>query len=266
MQSKILFLGTAGDPVVIGKQQRSSGGIIFQYEDSQFHIDPGPGALLMAKMTGVNLRENTGILATSNALQTANDMNAVISAMTLDGLDKKGVLVCPSSVVQLGSFLLPGYQDMLEKVIIIDNTRKIGINNIDIEIIELGEDIGSNCGFKFITPRFNLTYIPNTKLSEKMAEGLQDTDILMISVKNPRGVESSGSLNSEDADRLIRMANPQIAIITGFGVKMLQADPLYEIRDMQKNAGIQVIAAKDGMTVNPSSFASTIRQKNLKSF
>jgi hypothetical protein len=266
MQSKILFLGTAGDAVVMGKQQRASGGIVFQYEDNQFQIDPGPGAVLMAKMTGINLRENTSILISSNTMLAASDGNAAISAMTLDGMDKRGVLVGPSSLGKEGSFILPQYAAMLERVITIDNTRKIGINNIDIEIIELKGDISTQCGFKFITPRFNLAYLPATGFSENMAESLKETDILIVSVRNPRGIESEDCLDSAAADRIIKMANPQIAVITGFGVKMLQADPLYEIREMQKNAGIQVIAAKDGMTVNPSSFASTVRQKNLRSF
>jgi len=47
---------------------------------------------------------------------------------------------------------------------------------------------------------------------------------------------------------------------------MLQAEPLYESREIQKTTGIQVIAAKDGMTINPVSFSATVRQKNLKSY
>jgi len=41
---------------------------------------------------------------------------------------------------------------------------------------------------------------------------------------------------------------------------------LYEIRDIQKNTGVQVIAAKDGMSINPTSFSTTVRQKSLKGY
>ena len=45
MNTRILFLGTGGDEFVIGKQKRSSGGIIFTYGPNQFHFDPGPSSL-----------------------------------------------------------------------------------------------------------------------------------------------------------------------------------------------------------------------------
>ncbi len=46
MQDQIIFLGTGGDPVVVGKQIRSSGGIVLKLDGLQFHLDPGPGALV----------------------------------------------------------------------------------------------------------------------------------------------------------------------------------------------------------------------------
>ncbi len=91
IRTSIIFLGTAGDPFVVSRQLRSSGGIIIQIGENQFHIDPGPGALVMAKQYGVNLRENTAILVSNNKLYHANDVNAVIDAMTYSGFDKKGV-------------------------------------------------------------------------------------------------------------------------------------------------------------------------------
>ena len=47
---------------------------------------------------------------------------------------------------------------------------------------------------------------------------------------------------------------------------MLRADPMYEARHIQKNSGTQIIAAKDGMVINPVSFSSSVRQKTLKSY
>ncbi|MFH2021268.1 MAG: hypothetical protein ABIJ34_07650 [archaeon] len=270
MQSKILFLGTAGDSFTAGKQMRASGGIIFSYEDSQFHIEPGPGSLVMAKMTSINLRETSTLIVTGNDLIKANDLNMCISAMTHEGLDKRGVLICPSDVAAMSAgnipILNPKYQEFLEKTIVVDNTRKIGINNIDFEIIELKEPISKNYAFKIITPKFNLSYVPNTAYSAELGENLRDTDILILNVPEPRGSDRRDSLNSEDAEKIIKKADPQLVLITGFGIKMLQADPLYEIREIQKNSGVQAIAAKDGMTINPMSFASTVRQKSLRHF
>lgn len=260
MESKILFLGTGGDAFVIGKQKRASGGIIFNYAESQFHIDPGPGSLVMAKLTNANLRSNTGILVTGNDLFRANDVNAVIFAMTHDGLDKRGVLICPSKVIldeEKGNFANKFYLDFLERIIMTTNTKKIGVNEIDIEVIDLEED---NCGYKIITPKFSLVYIPHTLKVDELMQ-LEEIDILILNVRDP--IETKNSLNSELAQKVISKLSPQIAIITGFGMKMLESESLYECREMQKNTGIQVISAKDGMNINPASFSAIVRQKKL---
>ena len=69
-----------------------------QFGENQFHIDPGPGSLVMAKNCGVNLRANTALLISHNHLNHANDVNAVISAMTYDGFDKKAKMSTDFSV------------------------------------------------------------------------------------------------------------------------------------------------------------------------
>ena len=41
-------MGTAGGKTAVNKQLRASGGIILRIEGIQFHLDPGPGALVKA--------------------------------------------------------------------------------------------------------------------------------------------------------------------------------------------------------------------------
>ena len=270
MCARILFLGTAGDAMVAGKQHRASGGVILDFDGTQFHVDPGPASLLMAKAASVNLRENTAVFVTGNDMLRANDVNAVISAMTHEGLDKIGVLVCPSSVAEEKEnsqpFLNREHKNFLERMIIIDNTEKIGINDIDIEIIKLKEPVGKTCGYRFITQKFSIAYLPQTPYSSLIVDALKDTDIIIIGLKTPGESKENEPMSTKDAEKLINIVKPQLAVVTSFGVKMLQADPLYEAREIQRNTGIQVIAAKDGMTINPMSFTTTVRQKSLKGF
>jgi ribonuclease BN (tRNA processing enzyme) len=271
MDSRILFLGTGGDSFTVGKQMRSSGGIVLNIEGTQFHIDPGPGSLVMAKMLGLNLRETTALFISGNDLFRTNDANAVISAMTHDGMDKRGVLICPTSAVLitedvLGPFVNNFYKGCLEKTILLENTKKLGISNVDIEIIELKESLSKEAGFRFITPRFSIGYIPDTSYKNDLAESYKNTDILIISIQDPRNFKRKEHLNCEDAQKIISEVKPQIAIITGFGIKMLQADPLYEARLIQKETGVHVIAAKDGMTLNPVSFTTAVRQQSLTTY
>ena len=47
---------------------------------------------------------------------------------------------------------------------------------------------------------------------------------------------------------------------------MIKADPLYEAREIQKSTGIQVLSAKDGMVIIPSSYSAKSSQKRLNLF
>ncbi|MBC8444422.1 hypothetical protein H8D83_02435 [Candidatus Woesearchaeota archaeon] len=73
-------------------------------------------------------------------------------------------------------------------------------------------------------------------------------------------------LSSDDAVKIINKVKPKVVIITHFGIKMLKADPLYEAREIQKQTGIQIIAAKDGMVINPISYSTGLRQKTLNMY
>ncbi len=270
MGDSIVFLGTGGDAIVVGKQYRASGGIIVQSDDVQFHIDPGPGALVMARMADINLRENTAVFVSHNHINHANDVNAVISAMTYNGMDKRGVLVA-NKVSLYGSdndspFVNQFYRKCVEKFMVVEPGSKLGVKNIDITCTSTHHMEKGAVGFRFIFPRFVLGYTGDTGYTKEMAEAFANTDILIICVTHAASQKEKYTMNTEDAAKLIATAKPKLAVITHFGVKMLQADPLYEAREIQKKTKIQTISANDGMTINPISFSASTRQITLKSF
>ena len=265
--SNIIFLGTGGDSYVVGKQLRASGGIILQVGDNQYHIDPGPGSLVMAKETGINLRANTALFATHNHLNHCNDINAVIDAMTYGGFDKKGVLVANNTVINGGDnhapFLHKYYRDCLEKFIVLEEGRKVGINDVEVMAIKAKHSEPNAIGYKFITPDYTLAYTGDTIYSVETVSGYEGSNVLILNVPCLRKEENRNNLCKDDAIEIIKKVNPRLAIITHFGINFLKADPLYEVREIQKETSCQVIAAKDGMVINPISYAVEEGQKSL---
>ncbi len=265
--SKIIFLGTGGDSYVVSKQLRASGGIILQIGDDQFHIDPGPGALIMSREVGINLRANTALLATHNHINHCNDVNAVIDAMTYGGFDKTGVLVASNNVVNgdetYQPFLQKYYRGCLERFIVLEAGRKVGINDVEIAAIKAKHSDPYAIGFKFITPDYTLTYTGDTAFSAEILPEYENSSILILNVPCLKKEESKINLCKEDAIKIISKVKPKLAIITHFGTNFLKADPLYEVRDIQKETGCQVIAASDGMVINPISYAIEQGQKTL---
>ena len=265
--SDIIFLGTGGDSYVVGRQIRASGGIILQIGDDQYHIDPGPGALSMAKETGINLRANTALFVTHNHINHCNDINAVIDAMTYSGFDKKGVLVANNTVIN-GSlnyqpFLQKYYRGFLERFIVLEEGGKVGINDVEVKAMKAKHSEPNAIGLKFITPDFTLAYTGDTAYSAENLADYENSDVLILNVPCLKKEESKDNLCKGDAVNIIKKVNPKLAIITHFGINFLKADPLYEISEIQKETNCQVIAATDGMVINPVSYAVEQGQKTL---
>ncbi len=267
MEPQIIFLGTGGDHFIIGKQARASGGIILKGEDFQFHIDPGPGTLTAAKHLGINLRETNALFVSHAHLNHSNDLNAVISAMTHNGLDKYGVLIASESVVNgcdgITPVLSQFHKGCVERVITPKAGQKIGINNIEIHALHSLHTDPTTIGFKFFTPYFILAYTSDTKYSKDLIEQYMGSDILILNTTYPFETDKRELLDSDAVVRILQKTEPRLAVITHFGKKMFAADPLCEARTIQKKSGVQVISAKDGMVINPTSYSAHLIQKTL---
>jgi len=264
-----MFLGTAGDSFVVSKQLRSSAGIIVRSGDNQFHIDPGPGSLVRAKEFDVNLRANTAIIATHKHLGHCNDVNAVIDAMTYSGFDKKGVLITNQTVVNGTADMIPYltkyHAGCVERIVIVEPGKRVGIQDVEITACPAKHSDPHGFGIKMFTRDFVLGYTGDTAYTAELGEAYKGTDILIMNVSHPSGIKGKDEMNTDDAIKLIKKVNPRLAIITHFGLKMLKADPIYEARIIQRETGIQVIAAKDGMVINPVSYSAKSKQKTLLS-
>ncbi|MEA3430043.1 MAG: MBL fold metallo-hydrolase [Nanoarchaeota archaeon] len=266
MASRIIFLGTAGDHYVYGKQYKASGGIVLQIDGNQFHIDPGPGALVRAAQNNINMRETTAILVSHNHLGHSNDANALIDAMTHSGLDKKGILISNKSFIEgnddIRPSLTPYHKNCVEKVIMLEPGKRVGIENIEIAALPAQHLDADTIGFKFYTPYFVLSYSSDTKFFNDLYKAYEGSDILILNVTNPDN-EKSDKLNIEDAINLVSKVKPRLVIITHFGIKLLKKDPILQAREVQRQTGIQTIAAKDGMVITPGTYSARSQQKTL---
>lgn len=262
MEAKILFLGTGGDIAVTSKQKRASGGIIIQVDECQFHVDPGPGALVQAARHGINVRDHTGIIVSHSHLGHCNDVNALIAAMTLNGIDKHGILVANESFLKSG-FLTEFHQKCVEKIIPATPGKKIAIENTEIRALKTAHGDEQAVGFKMFTPKFILSYTSDTTYKKELVEQYSKSDILILNHKHPFKTKKPDGLASEDIIKIIKKTKPKLAVLTHFGNKLMNTNPIYEARDIQKETGVQVIAAEDGMNIDPVSYSANMKQKTL---
>ncbi|MEM4247120.1 MAG: MBL fold metallo-hydrolase [Candidatus Woesearchaeota archaeon] len=269
MRSQLVFLGTAGNLGVVSKQSRTSGGFIIKTGELQLHIDPGPGALTNAALCGINVRAHTAILISHAHLNHCNDLNALINTMTLNGLDSHGVLVAPESIINGTEHIKPvlhtHFANQLEKIIVAQPNKKIGIESIEVHPLAAKHSDLHSLGFKIFTPEFVLAYTGDTNYNPEIAKQYAGADIIVVNCQHPGKTKESG-LCTADVTRLLKKAMPKLCILTHFSQRMLDANPLYEAREIQRQSGVQVIAAEDGMTLDPSSYSAEMKQKTLGLF
>ncbi len=270
MENKIVFLGTGGDEFVVSKQVRASGGIVIITEGYQFHIDPGPGALVQAKKHNINLRENTVVLVSHAHINHCNDVNVVLAAMSHNKLDVKGVLIANNTLVngdeETKPYITEFHKKCVERIIVAHPTQKVGIENIEIVLLKTKHTDQKAIGLKFITPHFNLVYSADTGYNPELIKEYTDTDILILNTVHPFDKKNDYNLNSDDVVNIIKRVKPQLTVITHFGKDMVEANPVYQAREISKMTETQVIAAEDGEVIDPLEYASKTRQKKLESF
>jgi len=187
--------------------------------------------------------------------------------MTYSGFDKKGVLVSNKTVVHGAEnyqpFLMKSTRDCLERYIVLEPGKRVGINEVEIQALKATHSEPHTIGFKFFTPYYTLAYSADTKYSQEIAEQYKNSNILILNVLSQKKEDASMNLCIDDAIKIINVAKPRLAIITHFGINMIKANPIYEIREIQKQTGVQVIAAQDGMSINPISYAADKGQKTM---
>lgn len=266
--NNIIFLGTAGDSLIYGKQYRASGGIVIKTNNNQLHIDPGPGTLVRAAQMKINIRETTGILVSNNTVLKSNDINALISGMTYSGLDHKGVVVAHRSILEGTEEVSPMIRrdsiNFVEKTISLDEGKKVAIN--DSEIYATKTFNTNSIGFKIVSPDFIIGYTSDTEYRAELADDFKDVNILIVNCRNPENVKEKGTMNSNDIIKLVEKVKPALTVLTGFGIKMIEHDPINETRKIQKTTGCQTMAAKDGLIIDPTSYSAKNKQSRIRSY
>lgn len=259
----ITILGTGGDSVVVGRLVRSAGGIVVTTPRAQLHIDPGTGALAGLARNGLHPRETTAILLSHQHVNHAGEAAALISAMTHNGMDKRGLLI--SNQLQ-DSFVPEHHQRLTEKSIAIAAGTRIGINDMEVKAIGAKHYDTEALSYLVQTPTYLLGYTGDAAYSEEWAKSFAGANILIINCKYPDGAHDGDHLSVEDVISLVAKVQPQLAVITHFGAKMLDADPLAQARRIHQATKVQVVAAKDGLRIAPSSYDVKQQQKTLKGF
>jgi len=254
LTAKITFLGTGGGRFVTLSQARSTGGWVLEMDRQMLHIDPGPGALLMAKKFGVSLKRLTCIAISHNHIDHYNDAVIVFEAMTDGARIKRGAIIGNEQITKSSEKEnLPVFSGFhlkyAERVEPMKPGDIINIGNVKATATSTRHRDFKGIGFVFEGSR-KIGYPSDGEYFDGQEKHFQGCDCIILNCLRPRGEKWPGHMNTEQAMELINKAKPKLAVLQHFGMRMLRGVSFKEAAWIQEQTGIKTIAAKDGMKLD----------------
>lgn len=234
---------------MVTSQIRASGGIWLSLGKTNLYLDPGPGALVKCrskreKLDPANL---DGIILSHRHLDHSSDVNIMIEAMTKGGFEKRGKVFAPVQALEDNPVILRYVRNYVEEVIALKEggNYQVGEVRFSTPIRHIHGD-AETYGVNFSSPPYTISYIADTKFFPRLIQCYRG-QLLIINVVRLKPSDLD-HFCLEDAERIITEVRPRAAILTHFGMTMIRAKPWELAAELSQRTGVEVIAARDGMT------------------
>ena len=251
---KLSFLGSGGGRFSAISQRRMTGGFrIDNLNGKNYHVDPGPGALIRSYQFGFDPRNLDGVFISHAHTDHYNDAEILIEAMTRGMTKHYGTIFGSQSVMegykQWGPCISQYHQSSSEKVILKpDSETKVNGITVRGTTVQHGDPHG--CGFQIEDRGFKLSYTSDTGYFDGLAQAHEGADILIASVLRPGNKTIPGHMCSRNFVDLINEVKPKVAVMTHLGLKMISSNPVKEAKKIGRQTGVKTIAAYDGLSFN----------------
>ncbi len=213
-------------------------------EDMRIIIDPGPGSLVRALDQGLHPQKLDAVLVTHNHLDHYNDAEVMIEAMTHGMRSSKGLFGCQKDVVEY----ISDYHLNKAEHLVLEAGKGFDIGHVNCKPIPTKDHV-DGLGLRMTVGDRTVTYSSDTDYGSELIEHYTDSDILILNTLFPSGDPSPTHLCTDDAIKIADAARPKLLVLTHFGVRMLNEDPVVQARMVQDKTGVDTMAAYDGLRI-----------------
>ena len=251
----LVFLGTGGGRFVTYTQRRWTGGIRLICEGLHVHLDPGPGAIVRSVDAGLSSEKVKLLLVSHSHLDHYADAEIFIEGMTKGTTRRSGTLVAPRSVLQgngeVERSISDYHQSLVRGVVEAHPGDSFNAEGLAVRVTRAVHTEPSAVGYVLDVPKIGgVGYTSDTEFFDGMTDSYKGLSILILCVLRPRGSPLRGHLSTDDAKEIINTAKPKVAVLTHFGMKMLNANPSLEAAYIQNSTQVRTIAATNGMVIS----------------
>lgn len=250
--TKIIFLGTGGGRFATIYQARATGGVYIA-SGTRLHIDPGPGALVQMHRNGIDPTKTDVIMISHAHTDHYTDGEVLIEGITNGGTKKKGLLIGSISVIngygEFGPAISEYHRGLVDRCMALNPGEEVEYKKIKIVATRSFHNDPTTVGFKIHTEDGVISYIADTDYDPQLLDEHNGARILILPVTRPLGAKIPYHLSTKEAAKIVEGVSPELAILTHFGLKMINENPEYQADWIWKETGIRTIAAEDGMVV-----------------
>jgi phosphoribosyl 1,2-cyclic phosphodiesterase len=243
-------MGTAGARFMVAKQLAASGGIYLEEGSTHLAMDPGPGAVVQYAKRKVDLTRLDGILLSHRHLDHSGDVNVMIEAMTEGGFRPRGRLYCPGDALDEDPVVLRYLRHFPDEVVRLEPESDYRLGELTFRTTRRHIHGAETYGFRFGASEdgrpSRLGWVTDSKYYDGIAED-HHGDVMLIHTVLSHSRPELPHLGLDDAERIIREAQPRLAVITHFGMQVWRAHPWEVAADLSQRTGVEVKAARDGM-------------------
>lgn len=256
----LTFLGTGGGRFTTVSQLRQTGGMYLRDQGLSANLDPGPGALVHMHRYGLDPTATNAILVTHGHPDHWTDAPVLVEGMTRGGLDRRGALVAPPSVLRgtrlrdgrtLGPVITPYHQDMAAEVheVTPGTTATLG-GLYELTATKQDHSDPDTVGFRIRTTHGMVSYIPDTQYFDGLADAHKGSRLVVSQMTRGGSDRVPWHMCTDDVERLADQIRPRLLLLTHFGYKTLQGgDPGKWAQRITDRTGVPTVAARDGLRV-----------------
>ncbi len=251
---EVHFLGTGGGRFTTITQMRRTAGIRIVHDGTQVHIDPGPGALVFSNWARLNPQSLDAVVVTHCHPDHYTDAEVLVEAMTHGTRSKRGVLAASKSVLQGNDKCDPSvsryHQNLVERIETLKPGHTFDVEELNFQGVVAKHSDADTVGLMVTASGVgSIGYTSDTSYFDGIGGKYRGLRLLVLCTMWPRGEPLRYHLHTDEALKILEEASPGCALLTHFGVKMLNADPEAEAAYLEESTGVPTVAARDGMTL-----------------